>query len=84
MKINPFFKIVTALEGAWIDRRARIFRFAVTQITIRQPDQPCHVSQDAAGRLKVLFDAPQRAVTPGQYVVFYEVNAVSAALCGLL
>lgn len=37
----------------------------------RQPDTPCHVSI-SDGVAHVLFDLPRRAVTPGQYVVFYE------------
>ncbi|MEN6563872.1 MAG: tRNA 2-thiouridine(34) synthase MnmA [Christensenella sp.] len=36
----------------------------------RQPDQPVHVITVGMG-VHVLFDAPQRAVTPGQWVVFY-------------
>lgn len=40
----------------------------------RQPDQSCRVlSLDKEkGRVEVLFDEPQRAVTPGQSVVFYQ------------
>jgi len=37
----------------------------------RQPDQACTVSRDAEGYV-VQFDEPQRAVTPGQSVVFYQ------------
>ncbi len=37
----------------------------------RQIDQPCHVEITAAGHCKVHFASPQRAVTPGQSVVFY-------------
>jgi tRNA-specific 2-thiouridylase len=37
----------------------------------RQPDQPVTVHMNADGSAKVLFDQPQRAVTPGQWVVFY-------------
>lgn len=38
----------------------------------RQPDQPCTiVSLDAQG-CEVVFDTPQRAITPGQSVVFYD------------
>ncbi len=37
----------------------------------RQPDQACTVVLQADGNLRVEFDAPQRAITPGQFVVFY-------------
>jgi tRNA-specific 2-thiouridylase len=37
----------------------------------RQPDQPCVVELLEEGRCRVIFDQPQRAVTPGQSVVFY-------------
>lgn len=37
----------------------------------RQPDQPCRVEPLPHGRCRVTFDQPQRAVTPGQSVVFY-------------
>ena len=36
----------------------------------RQPDRPCRVEAHADG-ISVVFDAPQRAVTPGQYVCLY-------------
>ena len=38
----------------------------------RQPDQDCRVEPLAGGRYWVRFDQPQRAVTPGQSVVFYQ------------
>ncbi|NNG14126.1 MAG: tRNA 2-thiouridine(34) synthase MnmA, partial [Gammaproteobacteria bacterium] len=36
----------------------------------RQPDQACSVEKHNDG-LRVVFDEPQRAITPGQSVVFY-------------
>lgn len=38
----------------------------------RQPDQACTVHDDGNGAVRVEFDEAQRAVTPGQSVVFYE------------
>ncbi len=38
----------------------------------RQPDQPCRIQAAENGVLEVVFDRPQRAVTPGQSVVFYQ------------
>ena len=40
----------------------------------RQPDQTCAVSLTGTAGLEVVFDQPQRAVTPGQYVVFYDAD----------
>jgi tRNA-specific 2-thiouridylase len=38
----------------------------------RQVDQPCRIEPIGSGRCKVIFDDPQRAITPGQSVVFYD------------
>ena len=44
------------------------------KVRYRQPDQDCTVSGDERG-FRVDFDQPQRAITPGQSVVFYRDNA---------
>ena len=41
------------------------------KVRYRQADQPCTVRRDDGG-YRVEFDQPQRAVTPGQSVVFYQ------------
>lgn len=37
------------------------------KIRYRQVEQPCTIEQD-----RVIFDTPQRAITPGQSIVFYQ------------
>jgi tRNA-specific 2-thiouridylase len=42
------------------------------KIRYRQEEQPCTItSVDASGRIEVVFETPQRAVTPRQSIVFY-------------
>jgi len=38
----------------------------------RQPDQACYLEPLQNGRCKATFNQPQRAITPGQSVVFYD------------
>ena len=42
----------------------------------RQPEQPATVRPLGGGRAEVVFDAPQRAITPGQTVVLYDGDVV--------
>jgi len=57
----------------WISGAAPAQDFRCTVKTrYRQPDQECHVTVLADGRVRVHADAAQRAVTPGQSAVFYD------------
>ena len=42
------------------------------KVRYRMAEQPCTVEQTGADELRVIFDQPQRAVTPGQSVVLYD------------
>ena len=46
------------------------------KIRYRQPEQPALATVLPDGRVKIEFDAPQRAVTPGQAVVLYDGDTV--------
>ena len=46
------------------------------KIRYRMTEQPCTVEQTGPDTLLVRFDAPQRAITPGQAVVFYDGDVV--------
>jgi tRNA-specific 2-thiouridylase len=59
--------------GSWIAGRPPAAEFSCTaQFRYRQRDLACHVRVDDDGSVKVSFERPQRAVTPGQYAVFYQ------------
>jgi tRNA-specific 2-thiouridylase len=57
----------------WVSREINLELSNLTAKTrYRQSDIPCHFEALPNGELKVLFDPPQKAVTPGQSVVFYQ------------
>ncbi|HEU4654511.1 MAG TPA: tRNA 2-thiouridine(34) synthase MnmA [Steroidobacteraceae bacterium] len=61
-----------AAQAQWVAGRPPAERFRCTaKVRYRQPDQGCDVVVANDGTVAVRFDLPQRAVTPGQYVVFY-------------
>jgi tRNA-specific 2-thiouridylase len=61
-----------ASQLSWVGGAPPAAEFACTaRVRYRQRDQHCEVRVLASGRCAVEFDDPQRAVTPGQYVVFY-------------
>jgi len=65
-------RTLTAAQLAWVagEPPAPVFRCAA-KVRYRQADQACEVRMHPEGGCAVTFDVPQRAVTPGQYVVFY-------------
>lgn len=68
-----YSRYLIAQDLNWISGRAPSPGFECTAKTrYRQEDQKCRLSEEADGRIRVDFADPQRAVTPGQYVVFYD------------
>jgi tRNA-specific 2-thiouridylase len=62
-----------ASELNWFAGHPPALEFDCTAKTrYRQTDQPCRVRMNDDGTAFVSFPEPQRAVTPGQYVVFYQ------------
>jgi tRNA-uridine 2-sulfurtransferase len=67
-----FARRLLAEQLSWIAGAPPAEQFRCTaKIRYRQADQACEV-RIVAGGCEVEFEAPQRAATPGQYVVFYQ------------
>jgi len=61
----------------WVSGAAPMFPLqCLARIRYRQPLQVCTMEASDGARAHVRFDAPQRAVTPGQSVVFYDDDIV--------
>jgi tRNA-specific 2-thiouridylase len=60
-------------EVSWIEGAAPAGPLrAMAKPRYRSPEVPCTVRGDGQGGLLVDFDEPQRAITPGQALVFYD------------
>ena len=46
------------------------------KIRYRQTEQPATVCPDESGKIRLLFDKPQRAITAGQAAVLYNSDIV--------
>jgi len=55
----------------WVNSAPELPLICTAKIRYRQPDQDCRV-EEVDGRIVVTFDQRQRAVTPGQSIVFYQ------------
>ena len=63
---------LTATNLHWISGTEPAMIFTCTaKSRYRQVDQTCEVTIESQHRCQVTFAQPQRALTPGQYVVFY-------------
>ena len=75
-----------ATDLTWIGESPTFPMRCSAKIRYRQPDQSCTVdkytdSKTGEERLKVVFDTPQRAISPRQSVVFYqEDNCLGGAI----
>lgn len=71
-----FSRELTAFDINWTAGAAEkeIRCFAKTRY--KQKETPCTVFNSTSGTAKVLFDEPQRAVTEGQRIVFYQGDIV--------
>jgi len=64
---------LTASELSWVAGAPPVLPLRCTaKSRYRQPDQSCTIEAMNGDTTRVRFDGPQRAVTPGQSVVFYD------------
>ena len=56
----------------WINDTSKAPATCTAKIRYRQPDQSCTIEARSTGRQIINFAEPQRAITPGQSVVFYQ------------
>jgi tRNA-specific 2-thiouridylase len=66
-----FKETLTASATNWF-RMPKVGDKVDARIRYRQPVQPCAIEEMGNGTVSVRFEKPQRAVTPGQSIVFYD------------
>jgi len=62
---------LTTSEVFWVNSAPEVPLRCKAKVRYRQDDQMCTIEATTDG-YRVIFDTPQRAVTPGQSVVFYD------------
>ncbi len=70
-----FSRALTATDASWIGKAPAGLEEGLrckAKVRYRQADQDCVVATLGDGQLEVRFDTPQKAVAPGQFVVFYD------------
>ena len=64
---------LNAIELSWVAGKSPILPYSCdAKIRYRQAEQPCVIQRIEEGCARVTFHRPQRAVTPGQSIVFYD------------
>ena len=69
-----YHKALSASDTHWIGNPPTLPLSCTAKIRYRQQSQACTIDQDDNGQLRVVFDQSQRAVTPGQSIVFYNLD----------
>lgn len=67
-----FSHSLTSEQIFWVNEEPEYPHHCTAKVRYRQDDQKCVISKDNQGQYRVVFEQPQRAVTPGQSVVFYD------------
>lgn len=68
-----FHSVLEAGQLDWVSERSLQSPLCCSaKIRYRQADQQCRLVPLEFNRCRVIFDLPQRAITPGQSVVFYQ------------
>jgi tRNA-specific 2-thiouridylase len=64
---------LVAIDAHWVDNKVLQAPIQCSaKIRYRQQDSACKVTPQSNGSLLVEFGQPQRAITPGQSIVFYD------------
>jgi tRNA-specific 2-thiouridylase len=69
-----FSSSLTCDQLDWINGKPQLPIRCAAKVRYRQADQACEVRALKDGKLVVHFDKAQRAITPGQSVVFYDAD----------
>ncbi len=76
-----FADTLAASNFTWVADEPPSYPYRCTaKIRYRQEDKACTLFAPENGRALIRFDAAQRAITPGQSIVFYDKELVSAEL----
>ena len=67
-----YHKALRASDAHWIGNPPTLPLSCTAKIRYRQQSQACTIDQDDNSQLRVVFNQSQRAITPGQSIVFYD------------
>jgi tRNA-specific 2-thiouridylase len=72
-----FKSLLTCQQLMWVDGKGPNLKSEnlvplMAKIRYRQADQACVITRLSKDKIEVAFTQPQRAITPGQSIVFYD------------